>query len=265
MTGVPPGGGTSTSMDLLTRIRTLRGLRAAPEVALPDVARCVAIIMDGNGRWARRRRLPVAAGHRAGTRALRRTVEAAIDLGVESLCVYAFSTENWTRPVEEVADLMEIFGETIERELPDLAEQGVRTRFVGRRDRVPGSLREQMEQLERETEGNETLQLWIAFDYGGRAELVDAARRLVADGVRAEDVDEEALADRLYAPELAEIDLLVRTSGELRISNFMLWEAAYAELVFTETLWPDFGEAELRSAVEAYAARQRRFGARAAR
>ncbi|MBA2294121.1 MAG: di-trans,poly-cis-decaprenylcistransferase [Actinobacteria bacterium] len=221
--------------------------------------------MDGSGRWAARNGVSVADGHRAGTRALRRTVEAAIDLGIEALAVYAFSTENWTRPPDEVADLLELLSETIDGELPDLAKQGVRTRFVGRRDRVEGWLDAKMRALEEETAHLETLQLWIAFDYGGRAELVDAARRLVADGVRAEDVDEEALADRLYAPELAEIDLLVRTSGELRISNFMLWEAAYAELVFTETLWPDFGEAELRSAVEAYAARQRRFGARAAR
>src|SRR4051794_12864487 len=149
--------------------------------------------MDGNARWARRRGLPVAAGHRAGTRALRRTGEAAIDLGVESLCVYAFSTENWSRPAEEVEALMELFGETIERELPDLADQGVRTRFIGRRDRAPLELQERMAALEEETADRERLQLWIAFDYGGRAEIVGAARRLVEAGVEPEEVDENLL------------------------------------------------------------------------
>jgi undecaprenyl diphosphate synthase len=229
--------------------------RGAPE----DSARTVAIIMDGNGRWAERRGLPVAEGHRAGTRALRRTVEAAIDLGVETLVVYAFSTENWSRPDAEVEDLMEIFGETIERELPDLARQGVRARFLGRRDRAPEELHAQMRQLEDETAHNDRLNLWIAFDYGGRAELVDAARRLVEAGV---EPDEESLRANLYAPELPDPDLLIRTSGELRISNFLLWQLAYAELVFVETLWPDFGAAELEDALAAYAQRRRRFGGR---
>ncbi len=228
-------------------------------------ARVVAIIMDGNGRWAEAHGRTVAEGHRAGARALRRTVEAAIDLGIETLVVYAFSTENWTRPSDEVADLMVLLSETIEEELPDLAKQGVRTRFLGRRDRIEPAIRDKMQDLEDETAGLDTLGLWIAFDYGGRAEIVEAARRLVEDGVSADHVDEAALAERLYAPELAEIDLLVRASGELRISNFLLWELAYAELVFTDTLWPDFDADDLRAAVEAYAARQRRFGARAAR
>jgi undecaprenyl diphosphate synthase len=218
--------------------------------------------MDGNGRWADARGLPVAEGHREGTRALRRTVEAAIDLGVRSLAVYAFSTENWTRPADEVEDLMEIFGETIERELPDLAKQGVRTRFIGRRDRAPEWLQERMETLEAETATNDRLSLWIAFDYGGRAELVEAARRLLESGVDPEDVDENSLAARLYAPELPDPDLLIRTSGELRLSNFLLWQLAYAELVFVETLWPDFGEDDLRRALADYATRRRRFGGR---
>jgi undecaprenyl diphosphate synthase len=218
--------------------------------------------MDGNGRWAERRGLPVAEGHREGTRALRRTVEAAIDLGVESLAVYAFSTENWARPTDEVESLMEIFGETIERELPDLARQGVRTRFIGRRDRVPGWLNERMEALEAETAANDRLSLWIAFDYGGRAEIVEAARRLVATGVSPDEVDEETVAAHLYAPELPDPDLLIRTSGELRLSNFLLWQLAYAELVFVDTLWPDFGEDDLRSALADYATRRRRFGGR---
>jgi undecaprenyl diphosphate synthase len=249
-------------VNLLTRIRTLRGLKPAPEPELPAAARAVAIIMDGNGRWAKRRGLPIAAGHRAGTRALRRTVEAAIDLGVETLVVYAFSTENWSRSDEEVAALMAIFGETIDRELPDLAAQGVRTRFLGRRDRAPEELRRKMADLEAETTPNDRLNLWIAFDYGGRAEVVEAARRLVEAGVEPEEVDEAALAAHLYAPDLPDPDLLIRTSGELRLSNFLLWQAAYAELVFVDTLWPDFGEAELRSALHDYAKRRRRFGGR---
>jgi undecaprenyl diphosphate synthase len=231
-------------------------------VAATDLARAVAIIMDGNGRWAEQRGLPVSAGHREGTRALRRTVEAAIDLGVDSLAVYAFSTENWTRPADEVDDLMEIFGETIERELPDLANEGVRTRFIGRRDRAPDELLRKMESLEAETAHNDRLRLWIAFDYGGRAELVEAARRLVAGGVEPDAVDEELVSAHLYAPDMPDPDLLIRTSGEFRISNFLLWQLAYAELVFTDTLWPDFGADELRSALEAYAQRRRRFGGR---
>jgi undecaprenyl diphosphate synthase len=189
-------------------------------------------------------------------------VEAAIDAGVETLAVFAFSTENWTRPSDEVADLMEIFSETIDREFPDLTRQGVRTRFFGRRDRVPPDLLVKMSELEAQTAANDRLSLWVAFDYGGRGELVEAARRLVEDGVSADAVDEQSIAERLYAPELDRLDLLIRTSGERRISNFMLWEAAYAELVFTETLWPDFAEADLLSAIDEFARRQRRFGGR---
>jgi undecaprenyl diphosphate synthase len=225
-------------------------------------ARSVAIIMDGNGRWAAKRGLPVAEGHRAGTRALRRTVEAAIDLGVESLAVYAFSTENWSRPEGEVESLMDIFGETIERELPDLVRQGVRTRFIGRRDRASGKLREQMARLEEETGGNDRLRLWVALDYGGREELVEAARRLAESGINPAEIDESIFRAHLYAPDLPDPDLLIRTSGELRISNFLLWQLAYSELVFTDTLWPDFGRAELEQALAAYARRRRRFGGR---
>ena len=227
-----------------------------------EEARTVAIIMDGNGRWAERRGLPVAAGHQAGTRALRRTVEAAIDLGLETLVVYAFSTENWSRPAGEVDSLMDIFGETIERELPDLVRQGVRTRFIGRRDRASAELREQMARLEEETAANDRLNLWVALDYGGRAEIVEAARRLVEAGIDPSEMDENVLRANLYAPELPDPDLLIRTSGELRISNFLLWQLAYSELVFTDTLWPDFGHAELEQALAAYANRRRRYGGR---
>jgi undecaprenyl diphosphate synthase len=176
--------------------------------------------------------------------------------------VYAFSTENWSRSPVEVDSLMEIFGETIERELPDLARQGVRTRFIGRRDRAPAELQEQMAGLEEETAANERLNLWIAFDYGGRAELVEAARRLVESGVDAAEIDENLLRANLYAPELPDPDLLIRTSGELRISNFLLWQLAYSELVFLDRLWPDFGRRELEHALAAYARRRRRFGGR---
>ena len=250
-------------MRVLTRLRTLRGLsRPVPEGDLPEVARSIAIIMDGNGRWARKRRLPVAAGHRAGTKALRRTVEASIDLGVQSLCVYAFSTENWSRPADEIDALMEIFVETIERELPDLAAQGVRVRFIGRRDRANDALRRKMAELEGSTDGNETLALWIAFDYGGRAEIVEATRRLVDDGVDPRDIDENSIGARLYAPEMPEPDVLIRTSGEQRISNFLLWQLAYTELIFVDTLWPDFGARDLKHALAEYAGRRRRFGGR---
>jgi undecaprenyl diphosphate synthase len=218
--------------------------------------------MDGNGRWATSRGVPVEAGHREGTRALRRTVEAAIDLGVGTLVVYGFSTENWSRPASEVAALMEILGETIDRELPDLAQQGVRTRFLGRRDRLPADHARRIEELERATAHLDTLALWIAFDYGGRAELAEATRRCIEDGLAADEVDEAAIAARLYAPELPDIDLLIRTSGEFRISNFMLWETAYSELVFTDTLWPEFGADDLRDALATFAARNRRFGGR---
>ena len=229
------------------------------EHGLPEVARVVAIIMDGNGRWAAARSLTVAEGHRAGSRALRPVVETAIDAGVESLAVYAFSTENWARSGDEVSALMEIFGETIDRELLDLAEQGVHTQFVGRRDRAPDWLQAKMRELEEATAGETRLSLWIAFDYGGRAELVEAARRIAESG---EEVDEENFARHLYAPEMPDPDLVIRTSGELRVSNFLLWQSAYAEFVFTDTLWPDFGPDEFRAAIEDYASRRRRFGGR---
>ena len=244
-------------------MRGIRGLfRRRPALGPGEAPRSVAIILDGNGRWAMSRGLPVAEGHREGTRALRRTVEAAIDLGIESLTVYAFSTENWLRPPPEVDALMEIFNETIDRELPDLAEQGVRTRFIGRRDRAPQELQERMEDLERETADRDRLQLWIAFDYGGRAELADAARGMIEAGVQPDEVSEEVFAVYLYAPDMPDPDLVIRTSGELRMSNFLLWQLAYSEFFFVETLWPDFGEDDLREAVAAYAGRQRRFGGR---
>jgi undecaprenyl diphosphate synthase len=240
----------------------IRGLWRTPPAEIAEPVACVAIILDGNGRWASARGLPVAEGHREGTRALRRTVEAAIDLGIGSLVVYGFSTENWTRPPDEVDALMEIFGETIDRELPDLAKQGVRVRFLGRRDRAPDELREKMDELEAQTGANDRLALWIAFDYGGRSELAEAAKRLVEAGIRPEEIDEETFARALYEPDLPDPDLLIRTGGDQRISNFLLWQLAYAELVFVETPWPDFGEQDLRAALVEFARRERRFGGR---
>jgi undecaprenyl diphosphate synthase len=232
---------------------------ARPKPVPAEVPRAVAIVMDGNGRWATAHGVSVAEGHRAGSRALRPVVETAIDVGVDSLAVYAFSTENWTRPGEEVEALMEIFGETIDRELVDLAKEGVRTRFVGRRDRAPDWLRTKLAELEAATATETRLNLWIAFDYGGRAELVEAARRIAESGV---DVDEESFGRYLYAPEMPDPDLVIRTSGELRVSNFLLWQSAYAEFAFIDTLWPDFGPEEFRAAIEDYASRRRRFGGR---
>jgi undecaprenyl diphosphate synthase len=234
-------------------------MAAAPKPVPSELPRAVAIVMDGNGRWASSHGLTVADGHRAGSRALRPIVETAIDLGIESLVVYAFSTENWTRAADEVAALMDIFGETIDRELFDLAREGVHTQFVGRRDRAPDWLQDKMAELEQATAGETRLNLWIAFDYGGRAEIVEAARRLAESG---EEIDEASFARALYAPAMPDPDLVIRTSGELRVSNFLLWQSAYAEFVFTDTLWPDFGPDEFRSAVEDYASRRRRFGGR---
>jgi undecaprenyl diphosphate synthase len=193
---------------------------------------------------------------------VRRAVEAAIELGIHDLSVFAFSTENWSRPQEEVDALMDIFAETIERELPDLAEQGVRVRFIGRRDRAPEELRRRMSAMEDRTALNTKINLWVAFDYGGRAELVEAARRIVESGVEPAEIDENVFAANLYAPALPDPDLLIRTSGELRISNFLLWQLAYSELVFADKLWPDFDARDLRAALAEYASRRRRFGGR---
>jgi undecaprenyl diphosphate synthase len=218
-------------------------------------ARYVAIIMDGNARWATERGLPVLAGHRQGAKALKQTVRDAVALGIEELTVYAFSTENWTRPRDEVEGLMAMFAELIESETPELDEEGVRMRFIGRRDEVSDELRERMNWAEGKTGGNERMTLFVAFNYGGRAEILDAARRF--DGG-----DEEDFAKLLYAPEMNDPDLLIRTSGERRLSNYLLWQCAYSELVFSDALWPDFSKGDLAAALDEFEARQRRFGAR---
>ena len=218
-------------------------------------ARYVAIIMDGNARWATERGLPVLAGHRQGAKVLKQTVRNAVRLDVKELTVYAFSTENWTRPEDEVSGLMEIFAERIELETPELNDEGVQIRYVGRRDGIDPELIERMEWSEAETAANTRLQLFVAFNYGGRAEILDAAERYAGGG-------DEEFASLLYAPEMSDPDLLIRTSGERRLSNFLLWQTAYSELVFTDTLWPDFDEAELAAALAEYGARERRYGAR---
>jgi undecaprenyl diphosphate synthase len=218
-------------------------------------ARYVAIIMDGNARWASERGLHVLEGHREGARALKRTVRNAVRLDVKELTVYAFSTENWTRPREEVEGLMAMFAELIQTETPELDEEGVRMVFIGRREGVSDELRKQMEWAERETAANDRMTLYVAFNYGGRAEIVDAARRF-------EGGDEDDFAKLLYAPEMSEPDILIRTSGEHRLSNYLLWQSAYSELVFSDVLWPDFDHDHLAAALEEYATRERRFGAR---
>ncbi len=218
-------------------------------------ARYVAIIMDGNARWAERRGLPTLAGHSAGVEALKQTVRNAVRVGIEELTVYAFSTENWTRPEDEVSGLMEMFAERIESETPELDEEGVRIRYVGRRDGLDADLVRRMEWSESETAANDRLKLFVAFNYGGRAEILDAAARYEGGG-------EDEFARHLYAPEMSDPDLLIRTSGERRLSNFLLWQCAYSELVFSDVLWPDFDLAALEETMSVYDARQRRFGAR---
>jgi undecaprenyl diphosphate synthase len=215
----------------------------------------VAIITDGNGRWATKRGVPVAEGHRAGADTVKARLRDAVELGIRELTVYSFSTENWSRDPEEVAALMEMFSERILSETPELHEEGVRMRFVGRRDGVAPELVGQMEWAERTTGANERITLFVAFNYGGRAEIVDAARRYEGGG-------EEEFAKLLYAPEMHDPDLVIRTSGEQRLSNYLLWQSAYSELHFTDVLWPDFSRADLEEALAAYEARTRRYGGR---
>lgn len=216
--------------------------------------------MDGNGRWAQRRWLPRAAGHREGVAALTPLLEAAGRAGVEVLTLYAFSTENWERPQSEVKTLMRLFIETARKKVPELNERGARLRFLGRREGLPERVVEALREAEELTAHNDRLDVYIALNYGGRAEIVDAARRMMEDGLSPEAVDEEAFARYLYAPEAPEVDLVIRTSGELRVSNFLLWQIAYAEFYVTETLWPDFSAEEFTVALESFASRSRRRG-----
>ena len=218
-------------------------------------ARYVAIITDGNGRWAQQRNLPVVEGHKAGADTVKARLRDAVELGIEELTVYSFSTENWSRPPEEVGGLMQMFGERIAAETPELSEEGVRMRFIGRREGIAPDLIERMRWSEETTEGNDRITLFVAFNYGGRAEIVDAARSF-------EGTSEEEFRDHLYAPEMHDPDLLIRTSGEQRVSNYLLWQCAYSELVFRDELWPDFGREAFEQSLEEFAERRRRFGAR---
>ncbi|HYY05261.1 MAG TPA: polyprenyl diphosphate synthase [Candidatus Limnocylindria bacterium] len=223
----------------------------------PDgrAARYVAIITDGNGRWANARGLPVAEGHRAGADVVKARLRDAAELGIRELTVYSFSTENWSRPAQEVTALMRMFSERILGETPELKAEGVRMRFIGRRDRVAPALLEQMAWAEQETASNSRITLFVAFNYGGRAEILDAAARYDGGG-------EEAFRSLLYAPEMHDPDLVIRTSGEQRMSNFLLWQSAYSELVFRDELWPDFSREAFEAALAEYASRRRRFGGR---
>jgi undecaprenyl diphosphate synthase len=218
-------------------------------------ARYVAIITDGNGRWAQNQGLPVVEGHRAGADTVKARLRDAVELGIEELTVFSFSTENWSRPPAEVAGLMAMFDERIQAETPELDAEGVRMRFVGRREGVAAELVERMAWAEEATAANERITLFVAFNYGGRAEIVDAARSFKG-------TSEEEFRNHLYAPEMHDPDLLIRTSGEQRISNYLLWQCAYSELVFRDELWPDFDRSALEQCLREFEARQRRFGAR---
>lgn len=227
--------------------------------------RHVAIIMDGNGRWAKARHLPRAAGHRKGVESVRTIVRAAAELGIEYLTLFGFSSENWKRPETEVRDLMGLLRLYLRREARDLHEQGVRLQVIGDRSRLADDIREQLAEVEALTRDNTTLTLVIALSYGGRAEIVAAARRLAAEArdgtIAPEGIDEDAFAARLFTADMPDPDLLIRTSGELRISNFLLWQLAYTEFVFVDTLWPDFDRAALLAALGEYGRRERRYGA----
>jgi undecaprenyl diphosphate synthase len=218
-------------------------------------ARYVAIITDGNGRWAQERGLPVAEGHRAGADAVKARLRDAVELGVEELTVFSFSTENWARPPAEVEGLMQMFGERIDAETPELHEEGVRMRFLGRREGVAEDLVERMRWAEETTAKNERIALFVAFNYGGRAEIVDAARTFKGDS-------EDEFRRHLYAPEMHDPDLLIRTSGEQRLSNYLLWQCAYSELVFRDELWPDFDREAFEGSLREFERRRRRFGGR---
>ena len=235
---------------------------AAPDrAASPDeVPRHVAIIMDGNRRWAHRRGVSEAEGHAAGVQAIRPLLEHAVRRGIGVLSLYAFSRENWSRSPEEVRGLFELLGDAIRSETPELVRQGVRVRLLGRLDELPEETRRSILGALEATGSGERLTLNVAFNYSGRSELVDAVRRCLREGLRADEIDEDALAERLYTTGLPEPDLLIRTGGEQRISNFLIWQAAYAELYFTEVLWPDFGPEAFDAALGEFAHRARRFG-----
>jgi len=227
---------------------------------LEHASRHVAIIMDGNGRWAKARGLPRLAGHRAGTENIRPVLEACVEFGIEYLTIWAFSTENWTRPEMEVRGLLRILERMIQRELGELHKQGVKLRHIGRLDRLPERLQKQVLDAIELTKNNDRITLNVGFDYGGRAEIVQAVRRIVREGIPPEQVDEELLSRHMYTAGQPDPDLIIRTGGELRTSGFMLWQSAYSEYYVTPTFWPDFGREELYEALVAFGQRDRRFG-----
>jgi undecaprenyl diphosphate synthase len=226
------------------------------------VPRHIGIIMDGNGRWARSRNRPASFGHRAGVRAIKRVLEGCEQLGVHALSVYAFSTENWTRPRAEVRALMRLFHETMQREIDEMHRRGVRIVVSGRREDLSPRMRQRIDEAIARTAQNQKGLLNVCLNYGGRAEIVDAVRRLVAEGLPPSQFDEAAISARLYNPDLPDPDLIIRTAGERRVSNFLLWQSAYAEMLVTDTLWPDFDVDDLKAAIADYASRVRRFGGR---
>lgn len=228
--------------------------------SLPVVPEHIAIIMDGNGRWARQRGLPRLAGHRAGTENVRRILEACVEFGVKIVTLYAFSTENWTRPAEEVQGLLNLMSQVIDREVDNLRKNSVRVRHLGSLDGLPEELQSKIQQGIAATASGERLLVNIALNYGGRDEIVRAARRLIQDGVQPDEVTEETFARYLYTAGLPDPDLIIRTAGEMRLSNFLIWQAAYSEFYSTRTYWPDFGREELYEALVAYSQRVRRFG-----
>lgn len=236
-------------------------MAAKAPAELPDnVPQHIAIIMDGNGRWAQARGLPRLAGHRAGTENLRNIIKACVEFGVKYLTIYAFSTENWGRPEDEVSGLMGIFDEVFERELAELDKQGVQLRHIGRLESLRESLRRKMLAGIEKTKDNDRLVLNVAFNYGGRDEVVYAVQQLVKDGVNPADINEELISSYLYTKGIPDPDLVIRTSGEQRVSNFLIWQSAYSEWIFPETFWPDFGREELLAAIQDYGRRERRYG-----
>jgi undecaprenyl diphosphate synthase len=230
------------------------------EKKLEALPRHVAIIMDGNGRWAKARGLPRLAGHRAGTENLRPILEASVDFGIEILTIWAFSTENWCRPEAEVTGLLRILERMIRRELRELHKQGVKLRHIGRMDRLPGRLQKEVQDAVELTKDNDRIVLNVAFDYGGRAEIVHAVQQIIREGIAADEVDEELLSRYMYTAGQPDPDLIIRTGGDLRTSGFMLWQSAYTEYYITPTFWPDFGREELYEALVAFGQRDRRFG-----
>jgi undecaprenyl diphosphate synthase len=258
---VAPDSASRQAFFKTKRARALLG-----EFDATKVPAHVAIIMDGNGRWAKKRGLPHVAGHTAGAKAVRECLQAAVELGIRYLTIYSFSSENWTRPAEEVSGLMSLFVDVLERELTNLERQHIRLRVIGEMDQLPGKTREAFERVIAKTAGGDGLTLVVALNYGGRHEIAKAARALAQDvasgAIDPSTIDEDALAARLYTAEIPDPDLLIRTSGEMRVSNFLLWQIAYSELWVTSTLWPDFDRTDLLRAVIDFEKRDRRFGGR---